>query len=602
VDPRADTKPRMGNRRDFNPRKRAWVLACGIAAVVTAVCIAMGAAAIISINESQEAALKNMRADAANLAFAFDEDMTHTLDTVEGAMEAVANRMAARQSKMDLYAWSQQFPIITGPTVEAVIISPEGKIIAASWTRKPAPKDLSDQEYFQKQRRAGINTVFVGKPAKSPGSGQMLIPISERVKARNGSFVGVLTFFIAPVKLTSLYKSLYLGRDGAIALTGTDGVILTRFSKSSPAGLEGAGAPLIRRTGQEFTPENSGGSYIQRSTIDGVTRLYAYRRGWDYPVIVAVGLDYEEGLATARAHARMLYLLTVSATLLLGGCALYLIREIHVRANRDIELMQERVKLQAANAELVVSAERAEVANRAKSLFLANMTHELKTPLNAIIGFSQIIKDQIIGPVGKPAYAEYASDICHAGEHLLEIVSNLLDISRIEAGKIDLKEDLFDPADLVSGSLAAVRVQAEKKNLELLVDIPSMRPLVRGDALRLRQILINLLSNAVKFTEAGSVRVSLACDADGAFSITVGDTGIGMSPDEIATALEPFGQVENAITKKYEGTGLGLPLARHLAELHGGSIAITSVKGAGSSVRVQLPADRVVWRVPQAAE
>jgi signal transduction histidine kinase len=144
-------------------------------------------------------------------------------------------------------------------------------------------------------------------------------------------------------------------------------------------------------------------------------------------------------------------------------------------------------------------------------------------------------------------------------------------------------------------------VQAEKKNIELVADIPALRPFIRGDALRLRQLMMNLLSNAVKFTEMGSVRVSLSCD-DGLFSIAVSDTGIGMSPDEIGTALEPFGQVDNAITKKYEGTGLGLPLAKRFAELHGGTIVITSIKGSGTNVRVQLPAERIVWPVPQAAE
>ena len=592
----------MRKRRDFNPRNRARILAWGIAAVVTAVVIAMGTAASISINQSQEAAVKNMRADAANLAFAFDEDVTHTLDTIEGAMQAVVNRMAIKQSSMNLYAWSQQFPIITAPTVEAVMISPKGRIVGATWTQNPAPTDVSDQEYFQKRTEDRINPLSVGKPVKSPGSGQMLIPVSERVESRNGRFVGVLTFFITPTKLTSLNQSINLGHDGIIELAGTDGVILTHFSKSGQAGIEGSGAPLIRRNGPEFTAENSGGSYIQRSMSDGVTRLFSYRRGWDYPVIVAVGLDYRDGLAAARAHALMMYVLTVSAALLLGVFALYLIFEIRNRTERDVELAHERVKLEAANAELVVSTERAEAANRTKSLFLANMTHELKTPLNAIIGFSQMIRDQIMGPLNKPVYADYASDICGAGEHLLEIVGNLLDISRIEAGKIDLREQLLDPADLVSASLAAVRVQAEKKNIELVAEIPPVRPLINGDALRLRQVMINLLSNAVKFTEAGSVRVSLACDAHGVFGMTVSDTGIGMSPEEIATALEPFGQVENAITKKYEGTGLGLPLARRFAELHGGNIVISSAKGSGTSVRVQLPAERIVWPLPQAAE
>jgi signal transduction histidine kinase len=249
---------------------------------------------------------------------------------------------------------------------------------------------------------------------------------------------------------------------------------------------------------------------------------------------------------------------------------------------------------------LLEEKERAEVANRAKSFFLANMSHELRTPLNAIIGFSQIIKDETMGP-GRPIYANYAKDICGAGEHLLEIINNLLDLSKIEAGKTELNEELSDPSEIVGASLSAMRVQAASKKIALTANIPLGTPFIRGDALRLRQVLINLVSNAVKFTEAGHVTVSVACDAAQGFRFTVADTGIGMSPVEIKKALEPFGQVEHAITKKYEGTGLGLPLAQRLVELHGGHLVIDSVKGVGTTVSVHLPLERVVQSVLVAA-
>ena len=291
--------------------------------------------------------------------------------------------------------------------------------------------------------------------------------------------------------------------------------------------------------------------------------------------------------------------LVASASLLLGGFSLFLILELRNRAARAVELAAERMKLQAVNSELIVSRERAEVANQAKSLFLANMSHELRTPLNAILGFSQLIRDQKMGAVGRPVYAEYAGDIFRAGEHLLEIISNVLDISRLEFGKTELKEEVLDPAELIDACLATVRVQAETKKIELRPDIPRPCPKIRADHLRLRQIVINLLSNAVKFTEAGSITVSLRWEDS--ISITVADTGIGMSHDEIAIGLEPFEQVENAITKTYEGTGIGLPLAKRLVELHGGTIVITSTKGAGTSVCVQLPADRIVGEMAQAA-
>jgi len=257
------------------------------------------------------------------------------------------------------------------------------------------------------------------------------------------------------------------------------------------------------------------------------------------------------------------------------------------------ELMTQRIALQEAKDE-------AERANQVKSRFLANMSHELRTPLNAIIGFSQIIKDNLMGP-GMPIYADYAGDIFNAGEHLLEIINNILDISKIEAGKTELRDELIDPAKIVDDSLAAMHVQAAAKHVELTADIPPNTPLIRGDTVRMRQVLINLVSNAVKFTEAGQVKVSIAFDTVSGLSFAVADTGIGMAPDEIAKALEPFGQVDNAVSKKYAGTGLGLPLAKSLVLLHDGRLEVSSAAGAGTTVVVRLPPERIVWKAREAA-
>ncbi|MGB8181344.1 MAG: ATP-binding protein [Stellaceae bacterium] len=257
-------------------------------------------------------------------------------------------------------------------------------------------------------------------------------------------------------------------------------------------------------------------------------------------------------------------------------------------------------ELAAQRVALLEAKDEAERANQVKSRFLANMSHELRTPLNAIIGFSQIIKDDLMGP-GKPIYANYARDIFHAGEHLLEIINNILDISKIEAGKTELRDDLIDPAKIVDDSIAAMHVQAEGKHIELTADIPADTPLIRGDTVRIRQILINLVSNAVKFTEAGHVKVSVVFDTVSGFRFVVADTGIGMAADEIEKALESFGQVDNAVSKKYAGTGLGLPLAKSLVLLHDGRLEISSAPGAGTTVFVRLPPERIVRKAHEAA-
>jgi len=233
----------------------------------------------------------------------------------------------------------------------------------------------------------------------------------------------------------------------------------------------------------------------------------------------------------------------------------------------------------------------AEAASAAKSRFLANMSHELRTPLNAIIGFSEILSGQVFGLLGNARYVEYATDIQRSGRHLLDVINSVLEISKSEAGKQSLSTE---PADLRFVLRDCVKMLAEQCNagqISLRFDEPSYPAIVSGEKAKLRQALLNLLSNAVKFTDAGGeVRVSLFREkAD--IVIEIADTGIGMSPDQIEVALTPFGQVDNRLERKYEGTGLGLPLAKSLIELHGGSLTIESDLGRGTTLRVRLAED-----------
>ena len=237
----------------------------------------------------------------------------------------------------------------------------------------------------------------------------------------------------------------------------------------------------------------------------------------------------------------------------------------------------------------------AEYSNHSKSEFLANMSHELRTPLNAILGFAEIIKDELFGAIGNPQYSEYATDIFHSGQHLLSLINDILDMSKIEAGKRDLAEEIVSLSDICKSAVRLVAHRATEGRVKLILQVPNDLPRLRGEDKALKQVLVNLLSNAVKFTpEAGSVTLEAGLDKHGALKVTVTDTGIGIAAADIPKALAPFGQIESALARKYQGTGLGLPITKQLVELHGGSFAISSELGQGTAVSFTLPPSRVI--------
>ncbi len=243
---------------------------------------------------------------------------------------------------------------------------------------------------------------------------------------------------------------------------------------------------------------------------------------------------------------------------------------------------------------IVVAKEQAELASRAKSEFLANMSHELRTPLNAILGFSEIIRDRALGD-DEDKYNQYAADIHTSGDHLLQIINDILDLAKIEAGQTELDEDRVDVADIVLSCLRLVEERARDAGVELSTDIATALPALRADTRKLKQILINLLSNAVKFTpEGGSVVVHARLDSAGELELTVRDTGIGISSADIPRALAPFNQIDRGtLNRRHEGTGLGLPLVRSLCELHGGTFSLDSEVNVGTAATVRFPAQRV---------
>ncbi len=239
--------------------------------------------------------------------------------------------------------------------------------------------------------------------------------------------------------------------------------------------------------------------------------------------------------------------------------------------------------------------EQAELASRTKSEFLANVSHELRTPLNSIIGFSDMMRSEILGPIGNQRYREYAGDINDAGAHLLKLINDILDLSRIEIGGMSLDEEPIDVAELLEGCRRLIEPRVHAARLSITVDCPATLPGLVADKRRVRQILINLLSNACKFTrEGGSVRLAAESSPQSSIALVVEDTGIGIAETDIAKVLAPFGQVDGTYSRRFEGVGLGLPLSKRLVEMHGGTLTIASTIGVGTRVIVTFPPERSI--------
>jgi signal transduction histidine kinase len=258
---------------------------------------------------------------------------------------------------------------------------------------------------------------------------------------------------------------------------------------------------------------------------------------------------------------------------------------------REVELTKR--ELERTSSELIEASRGAQKASEAKSQFLAAISHELRTPLNAIIGFAEMLTAQALGPIGNERYRRYAQDIRDSGAHLLAMINDILELSRMDADRATLHDEEFSPADVIAEALRMVEPQAEAAGLSLSTGIAPNLPRLNADRRLVRQVLVNLLANAVRFTPAGGT-VSVHAFSRGAeLCLEVRDTGIGIAPEDIPRALERFSQVDGRLSRKYDGAGLGLPMAKQFMELHGGTLELASTPGAGTQVLIAFPPSRL---------
>jgi two-component system cell cycle sensor histidine kinase PleC len=297
----------------------------------------------------------------------------------------------------------------------------------------------------------------------------------------------------------------------------------------------------------------------------------------------------------ARSDGRWIQVIERSTT---DGGVIGIRIDITELKEKEAELEEKTRQLEARGLELIEAKEAAEAADNAKSRFLANMSHELRTPLNAIIGFSSMIGMEAWGPVGHAVYRDYADDINRSGYHLLDLINDILDLSKIAAGKFEMTVSEVSLPAMIEDCAHMLRIKAEAAGLEIIVDAPSDLSPLSADERMVKRMLLNLLSNAIKFTEKGHVRVVARCDPDQRISLSVTDTGIGIAAAELPRLMKPFMQTEGTVARKHEGTGLGLSLVKSMIELHGGEVELSSELGVGTTVVLRFPAARTLRKAP----
>lgn len=508
---------------------------------------------------------------AKNLAHSFEEHTRALLDEVVTVLKAARYEFERHGDLSAVEAFLKIIPM-QGKIVDHIAIDDrDGDVVLLNGYPSFPRANVADRDYFVFQKNNRGDELFIGTPVVGRASGKMLFRISLPLRDPNGAFAGIVKAGVDPQGFSQFYDSVILGPNGVAALIGLDKIIRARSSGSAQAvGQSIAGSALWPAL--EKSPH---GTFPQVSIVDGEPRVYAYRKVAGYPLVVAIGVAERDARAAARYLRDLTTLLASLATLVVFAVAVLLWRQMTI-------------------------ARALATANQAKSQFLARMSHELRTPLNAVLGFSEIIRDQTFGRDAAAKYAEYAGDIHVSGAYLLELINDILDLSKIEAGRYDLAEEEVDVLGVAADCLAMVTEVARRGGVVLRNRLGSDIPRLRVDRRALRQILLNLLSNAVKFTpEGGEVAVLGYVDSTGDLVIVVRDTGVGIRADFLAQITEPFARDTALVRDKVEGSGLGLAISDQLMKLHGGTLSIETLVGRGTAVNLRFPARRVIAAAPR---
>jgi signal transduction histidine kinase len=481
----------------------------------------------------------------------------------------------------------------------AAVIDSNGDVLAS--TRQfPAPKsNISAFPFFTNLRDKPDRALVVSDPVAVRSDGQWSVYLGRALKDPRGNFAGIVLVGITSGYFADSFSTIDVGVTATVTLLNDDVRVIARW----PNGDEKIGQVLASWKPGQRPEDGQTSRYFADDPKSGVRRVALTRlQVEDTPLYVAVSRTQDAQLAPWRNVLVWIVLFSLTSLLITGVLAWFILRAIRDEERWSGALIERETQLSKQAIELASARDLAETANRARGEFLANMSHELRTPLNAVLGFSEILEKELFGPLGDARYREFAQDIHKSGRHLLEVIGNILDLAKVDAGRLELYEDDIDIVEIMQICGRLMTEAASAGGVMLEVRPPAERPFIHGDATRIRQIFLNLLSNAVKFTPAGG-SVILSGQADeGGFAFSVIDTGIGMTEDEAVMAMQPFRQIDSSLSRRYQGTGLGLPLTKSLVSLHGGALDIRSAPGQGTTVTVWLPRQRAQPMARAAAE
>jgi len=523
------------------------------------------------------------RENTANLGLVLAEELSRSLESVDlvlgEATQRIAHSGAATPDdfRRDMASEATHDFLVNRlqalPQLGALFLTDAQGVQVNSSNFWPVPAvNLADRGFFLDAQKSDAAPLVISAPSKSWSTGRWALFISRRLESRAGVLLGTAQAMVELPYFESLYRSISLPEGGSVAIYRRDGTLLFRY----PAMEDSLGTRVPERAPWYDIVARGGGTFETAGYIDGMVREIAISPIKDYPLVIGVTVPKHTALAAWRRQACFIGIGTICAVIVFA----ILFASLAVQFSR----------LEESKQALSTALTTTERADRAKSDFLGRMSHELRTPLNAIIGFSEVIVGQLFGPLGSSKYKEYAEDILRSGRFLHDLISDMLDMVKIEAGHRDLQLEPIPFAGDIGEALRMIRARAADGEISLDLDVRDAPLSITADRRAFKQIVLNLIGNAVKFTPAGgAVTVRLGSSGEDVL-LQVIDTGVGISAANLEKLGTPFFRVKNNPHQaSIEGTGLGVALTKSLIELHGWRIAFASELDRGTTVTVTLP-------------